>query len=181
MKVITITEWFNLPTWFVSCLDITGPAISNNNKPVILLSVIQLSNRYWCINTVKPFYNDHTKFVGIVDRWSLVVQGKLYAIKLEIEHKMMIVTSRWSTFWVVLSSGLTVNVKTTQLSWDFQKSISWSWFISDLMTSHLMLPIWWRHNFFAGTHGRVCERDSPGMDGCEMMCCGRGYNTIKTK
>ncbi len=34
---------------------------------------------------------------------------------------------------------------------------------------------------FAGTHGRVCDPQSKGMDGCEIMCCGRGYNTVKTR
>lgn len=32
-----------------------------------------------------------------------------------------------------------------------------------------------------GTHGRVCDPDSKGMEGCEIMCCGRGYNTVKTR
>ncbi|XP_055706947.1 protein Wnt-1-like [Phlebotomus papatasi] len=28
-----------------------------------------------------------------------------------------------------------------------------------------------------GTHGRVCNRTSPGIDGCRLLCCGRGYQT----
>ncbi|XP_063239109.1 protein Wnt-7b [Bacillus rossius redtenbacheri] len=28
-----------------------------------------------------------------------------------------------------------------------------------------------------GTHGRRCNRTSPGLEGCNLLCCGRGYNT----
>ena len=29
-----------------------------------------------------------------------------------------------------------------------------------------------------GTKGRQCDKDSYGLDGCNLMCCGRGYYTI---
>ncbi|XP_067684762.1 protein Wnt-5a-like [Haliotis asinina] len=32
-----------------------------------------------------------------------------------------------------------------------------------------------------GTIGRECNRNSEGMDGCNLLCCGRGYNTFKRK
>lgn len=31
-----------------------------------------------------------------------------------------------------------------------------------------------------GTQGRPCNRTSPDIDGCNILCCGRGYNTINT-
>ena len=32
----------------------------------------------------------------------------------------------------------------------------------------------------SGTHGRVCNKKNRGSDSCHTMCCGRGYNVIKT-
>ncbi len=29
-----------------------------------------------------------------------------------------------------------------------------------------------------GTHGRRCNRTSYGLEGCNLMCCGRGYSTV---
>uniref|UniRef100_A0A2M4CIM5 Protein Wnt n=1 Tax=Anopheles darlingi TaxID=43151 RepID=A0A2M4CIM5_ANODA len=43
-------------------------------------------------------------------------------------------------------------------------------------------PDWCRINRqlkWLGTHGRVCNKTSSDLDGCSILCCGRGYNTKK--
>jgi wingless-type MMTV integration site family protein 6 len=32
-----------------------------------------------------------------------------------------------------------------------------------------------------GTKGRKCDPESKGTEGCDLMCCGRGYKTFKVK
>nr|WCP86875.1 WNT 2-1 [Cyprinus carpio] len=39
--------------------------------------------------------------------------------------------------------------------------------------------IWDHESGSAGTGGRVCNRTSRGADSCEVMCCGRGYDTSR--
>ena len=41
--------WCNIMTHVVYCLDIMGPVISDYNKRLILLSVIQLGNGHWSL------------------------------------------------------------------------------------------------------------------------------------
>uniref|UniRef100_H2ZYH3 Protein Wnt n=2 Tax=Latimeria chalumnae TaxID=7897 RepID=H2ZYH3_LATCH len=36
-------------------------------------------------------------------------------------------------------------------------------------------------NGILGTAGRQCNRTSRAIDGCELMCCGRGFNTVETE
>ncbi|XP_017113383.1 protein Wnt-5 [Drosophila elegans] len=41
-------------------------------------------------------------------------------------------------------------------------------------------PDWCRTSHmlhWPGTHGRLCQKNSSGLESCAILCCGRGYNT----
>ncbi|XP_016986792.1 protein Wnt-5 [Drosophila rhopaloa] len=41
-------------------------------------------------------------------------------------------------------------------------------------------PDWCRSSHmlhWPGTHGRLCQKNSSGLESCAILCCGRGYNT----
>ncbi|XP_072291379.1 protein Wnt-2 [Eucyclogobius newberryi] len=37
------------------------------------------------------------------------------------------------------------------------------------------------HSGTLGTAGRLCSRTSRGVEGCDIMCCGRGYDTARVR
>ena len=53
--------------------------------------------------------------------------------------------------------------------------------ILHICSSEIDLKKNWFIFFTSGTTGRVCKVDSKGMEGCDLMCCGRGYNKVKTR
>ena len=53
--------------------------------------------------------------------------------------------------------------------------------ILHICSSEIDLNKNWFIFFTSGTTGRVCKVDSKGMEGCDLMCCGRGYNKVKTR
>ncbi|MCL4145341.1 UNVERIFIED_CONTAM: hypothetical protein GTU68_042937, partial [Idotea baltica] len=52
--------------------------------------------------------------------------------------------------------------------------------LQDLLLLSFVLKVFYSHCRLGvlGTEGRLCNRTSWGMDGCPLLCCGRGYQTM---
>ena len=64
IKVITLTEWSNEPMFFVFCFNTMGPAITDYNKRLLILFVIQSSGGHGILN-VNSFFESTIYFAYV--------------------------------------------------------------------------------------------------------------------
>ena len=121
----------------------------------------------WLIGLVGPFSSQ--SFGGIRCLWaesrhlclSIILENEFYKQLMSNYIMPSIWHTRFSAFWH------NVEPKSKYLHFPQTNRTTSNWFLPPLCPGSV------------GTDGRVCNRTSRGMDSCEVMCCGRGYDTSR--